>query len=877
MVGIALLAGAAPLPAQNPAPDPVAHLLTDLEAALASGDPTRLTVLESPALPPETVNGIAHSVVAGPDAVVVVRERARQTTTAGVDVLADIFLGHGTRARVVTWRIRVATKSPRPLISGVDEQGSLSDLLKLTLDESHQFAVHNLVVRATDLTLTMASGTAFLGEADDGVTAMVLRGRGEVRFAPPDRAEQGQLQIFAHQSELVAKVSDAFIRLNPSEFTTRVAQAALEPVAVNPDALASARETVDAFAPLTYGIDLRDLGQRGWSFEPHPGNVVVEFKAGGLGWLTYARSPTELEDISLFKRSTAKLISSYASAERLATRGRFYDESASATYHVEHYDLDVTFDPLRNHVSGRAVLRARVMSDGLNSLAIRLSDDLAVSSITAPGAERLLAVRMTGQNRVLVTLPGGVPRDSVVSIDVAYAGTLAPGPFDREAWPARAGDPQDIAQDFRPDPERTWTYSSRPAWYPQSETADHATATLRIHVPAQYDVVASGALVRSSVSAPTATSPGERTSEFAADRPVRYLACTISRLSPVASTSAPVAGLAPASTDRRAVAAPGPASVNVAVLSTPHAASVARALSVRASDILHYYASLIGEAPYPAFTLAAIDENIPGGHSPAYMTVLRMRLPTSQYLWRADPVAFDRVPNFLLAHEVAHQWWGQAVGWKNYHEQWLSEGLAQYFAVRYAGSVLGPETMNGLLNDMRDAVLDLSNPGPISLGYRLGHLNNDPTMFRVVLYDKSAVVLDMLRRLIGDKAFDAGLARFYHAHRFGAAGTDDLARAFEAETPIQLDHFFDTWVGSGTIPEVRVATSIDPGGRTATVKVEPIGAPADFPLTVTVQYLDGTTEDVTIPVIGSASRQIPLKSPARRLVTKEDLTLVRIH
>ena len=45
-------------------------------------------------------------------------------------------------------------------------------------------------------------------------------------------------------------------------------------------------------------------------------------------------------------------------------------------------------------------------------------------------------------------------------------------------------------------------------------------------------------------------------------------------------------------------------------------------------------------------------------------------------------------PQFYLAHELAHQWWGQAVGWKNYHEQWLSEGFAQYFAALYAEKAL---------------------------------------------------------------------------------------------------------------------------------------------------------------------------------------------
>ena len=55
-----------------------------------------------------------------------------------------------------------------------------------------------------------------------------------------------------------------------------------------------------------------------------------------------------------------------------------------------------------------------------------------------------------------------------------------------------------------------------------------------------------------------------------------------------------------------------------------------------------------------------------------------------RFTWRNDPTAFNNYPDFFLAHELAHQWWGQAVGWKNFHEQWLSEGFAQYFAALYA-------------------------------------------------------------------------------------------------------------------------------------------------------------------------------------------------
>ena len=111
------------------------------------------------------------------------------------------------------------------------------------------------------------------------------------------------------------------------------------------------------------------------------------------------------------------------------------------------------------------------------------------------------------------------------------------------------------------------------------------------------------------------------------------------------------------------------------VKANPRQTGRARSLAEQASAILQYYASIVGEAPYPTFTLAVTEAEVPGGHSPAYFAVLNQVLPTQPILWRSDPVNFEGFPGFYLAHELAHQWWGQAVGWKNYHEQWLSEGL----------------------------------------------------------------------------------------------------------------------------------------------------------------------------------------------------------
>ena len=121
-----------------------------------------------------------------------------------------------------------------------------------------------------------------------------------------------------------------------------------------------------------------------------------------------------------------------------------------------------------------------------------------------------------------------------------------------------------------------------------------------------------------------------------------------------------------------------------ALRSTTRQRGRARDALTKAAEIIEFYTSVMGEAPYPSLTLAVSRANVPGGHTPGVLRILNQPLPTSPFMWRDDPAAFDNYPDFFLAHELAHQWWGQAVGWKNYHEQWLSEGFAQYFAALYA-------------------------------------------------------------------------------------------------------------------------------------------------------------------------------------------------
>src|SRR5581483_4187947 len=109
-------------------------------------------------------------------------------------------------------------------------------------------------------------------------------------------------------------------------------------------------------------------------------------------------------------------------------------------------------------------------------------------------------------------------------------------------------------------------------------------------------------------------------------------------------------------------------------------------------------------------------------------------------------------------------------------------------------------------------------------------------------YNKGAMVLHMMRRLMGDEAFFRGLRRFYVGGKFVKAGTEDLRRAMEEESGLKLERFFDRWVFGSTLPKLRVAWTVE--GNALAVHVEQGPDVFDLPLTFTVQYADRKPVDL---------------------------------
>ncbi len=654
--------------------DPAAALVEQLEAAAATGNAGAILALGvTPTAP--GLQYFAALAVPAPTRVIIT-ERDRLPLETSVDrLLIEVFAEYSGEATITTWRVDLAAAatpgSPRR-IAEMEQLTMVSGLFKLALNRLKQFTVHNLTVTSTDLTLEMPSGSAFVAETDEGTTAVVLLGRGRMRFAPSDPAERTQVRIFSGDEQLTADFDAAFVRVPPAEFAGLFPPSAITPRSVSAGDVRRAADVFDDYIGQTFNIDLRDLSRDRWSLVPTSGDLIVEVRTRRLGSLTYARSMKDAEDISLFERKRRRNIAVYASRQKLSTRGRFYGEDELVEYDVLRHELDVGFSPDRLWVEGVSTIKVRIRSVALSSITLRLADALTVRDVSSDQG-RLLYLRVIGQNSMIVNFPTSLRRDAELTLRITYSGRLEPQQIDREGVVL---DPQGNVQqeEIYIPVEPQYIYSNRNYWYPQSTVTDYATSRLRITVPAEFDVVASGTETMPPVPVPAAAGPGQRGRKlyvFEANRPMRYLACVISRFTRVASreVSIPAAG----------TSAPPPP-LTLTVLANPRQVSRGRALVDRAASILEFYGGLIGEAPYPSFTLALTENDLPGGHSPGYFAILNQPLPLSPLVWRNDPVAFEGYAPYFLAHEIAHQWWGQGVGWKNYHEQWLSEGFAQYFA-----------------------------------------------------------------------------------------------------------------------------------------------------------------------------------------------------
>ena len=189
------------------------------------------------------------------------------------------------------------------------------------------------------------------------------------------------------------------------------------------------------------------------------------------------------------------------------------------------------------------------------------------------------------------------------------------------------------------------------------------------------------------------------------------------------------------------------------------------------------------------------------------------------------------------AHEVSHQWWGHKVGWRSYHDAWLSEGFAEFTSGLVLQMRKGVAAYNAFYETKRKAILEkqrgmdvsCAEAGPITAGYRLSTWRN-PQAYSIIVYEKGAYVLHMLRMAMmdprkanSDEAFIAMMKDFAATYAGQNPSTEDFQRVAEKHVPPKLkltddgklDWFFDQWVRGTAIPRLTAKLEARPttGGK----------------------------------------------------------------
>ena len=432
----------------------------------------------------------------------------------------------------------------------------------------------------------------------------------------------------------------------------------------------------------------------------------------------------------------------------------------SRQFDVLHYRIKLQFNEAARSLEGEVRITLRPLSDGFDTLVL----DAETFRVTA--VEKLQFEQTPGKLTVHLNRPYRVHEE--LSVTVSYrAGNVAIDP-ERHGMPKGYG----LGISFKPEtpshPQLIHTLSFPEGarhWFPcYDHPNDKATSELIATVDARYQVIANGAL--QGVTEDRAK--GEKTFHWLQNQPhSTYL---------FAFAAGPYVQVS----DTK-----GPLPISYWVY--PKDAPDAERSFGKTRAIVEFFNRELGYAyPWPKYDQITIPD-FSGGAESTNATVIGSNAIHDA---RAEQ---DFPTHWLVAHEAAHQWWGNLVTMRDWSHTWLNESFATYYEYVYMKHLLGDdEGALNLLNKKRAYLKEARGKymRPIVLD-RWDWPNEN---FDRHTYEKGSVVLAMLRSLLGDEPFRRSITHYLKKHAFDSVDTHDLQIAIREASGQVLDWFFDQWI-----------------------------------------------------------------------------------
>ena len=456
------------------------------------------------------------------------------------------------------------------------------------------------------------------------------------------------------------------------------------------------------------------------------------------------------------------------------------DTYARQPLDVEHYRFALTLTDSTDRLEGEATVRMRLLAPNLTTVWL----DLANISAARQGrgmtvrevARNGIALRFThADDRLTMTLDKPSTVGETIELVVRYAGIPADG---MQIKPNMHGDRTFFSDD--------WPNKAH-HWLPMIDhISDKATMEMHVVAPAHYQVISNGRRIEQ-----TDLMGGTRRTVWRESVPIAPWLYAL--------------GVA-----RFAVQHVG--DYNGVPLETwvfaPDRDAGFYDFAVPTKDALAFYSEFVG--PYSYEKLANVQSNsVSGGMEAA-----------SAIFYSAGSVSGTRPLRWrnVVIHEIAHQWFGNAVTERDWNDVWLSEGFATYFTLLFIEHAYGRDEFTDGLRSSRRTVLDFYAKTP---DYRVVHENlSDMSQVTTgMTYQKGSWTLHMLRQLMGDDKFWTGIREYYARFQNQSASTNDFRLAMERASGLDLSSFFQQWLYRGGIPKLEGTWRWDANAKQVVVEL----------------------------------------------------------
>ncbi|MFZ0303708.1 MAG: M1 family aminopeptidase [Terracidiphilus sp.] len=702
--------------------------------------------------------------------------------------------------------------------------------------------VNNFALKRDAAVFTFKSGSfAFYGEVNGKVTGAIFRGDGHVHITPPTTQEQNNLALFTHAHEFDEDFDQAVLRFSDGT------AAELEKVSAGAgqDAGSFAKPAQDLQSLLrhhsiqTYGsdngtfyekilygnVDLRLLED---VLSPATGDFfMADLHSGKNLQLFYIVDPhgvdsdVEPDEVALMVWDPAANGTIYPLSFRLASEyanGTPSGDVQNAAYKILNEDLDVSIDK-GGAVSSVATVELRADQDGLAVVPFDLYPTLRVSQATTGKGDALDFVQEEKDQDpdFGVVLASPLKKGDTTTIRITYGGKNA----------------------VMNKGNSNYFPVAREDWYPSSNQGlgDYANYEMKFHVPNGLQLIATGTKVKEG------SDGKETTTEWKTETPLPVAGFTLgdfqSKEATVGSSGQPVLTI-----DAYANRQPPDFLSNLdgdALGTLQPGAMLPNELS-QAQSAAQVYTNFFGQIPFSHIALTG-QPNCDFGQSwpmLVYLPVCGFLDVTQRHNLELD-LSDPQYWRVVTPHEVAHQWWGQTVGFRGYRDQWMSEGFADASAALYL-LLTRPKpddyldfwrSERKLLTDKNEFGFRPIDVGPVTMGTRLSSPKAGWNIYGDLVYPKGAFILHMVQMMMwnprdGDQRFKETMQDFVSTYKLRPATTEDfkamvekhMSPAMNLDSNGSMDWFFNEYVYGTELPSYHFEGDATPTADGSAVHIK---------------------------------------------------------